>query len=105
MFAALLQLHRLAVDVAGRKSERPGLSSFLGAPLPLLCARVAPGRAAPHRAVVFNSCLTTRSGADVRKLPVQGTTQMHEAVARGRGAPASPAVRPHAEDGALLGGL
>ena len=66
MFAALLQLHSQAVDVAGRKSETPGLSPLLGAPLPTLCARVAVGRVAPHCAVVFNSCLTTRLGADVR---------------------------------------
>ena len=56
---ALLQLHSQAVDVAGRKSETPGLSPLLGAPLPLLCARVAVGKVAPHCAVVFNSCLTT----------------------------------------------
>ena len=71
-FAALLQLHSQAVDVAGQKSKTPGLSPLLGAPLPSLCDRVAVGRAAPHCAVVFNSCLTTRLGADVRKLPVQG---------------------------------
>ena len=57
---ALLQLHSQAVDVAGRKSERPGLSPLLGALLPSVCALVALGRAAPHCAVVFNSCVSTR---------------------------------------------
>ena len=79
VFAALLRLHSQAVDVAGRKSERLGLSPLLGAPLLSLCALVALGRAAPHCAVVFNSCLNSRLGAEVRIFPVQRL----EAEARG----------------------
>ena len=44
-------------------------------------ARGAVGRAAPHCAVVFNSCLTTRLGAGVR---TPGTRQEAEAGSRGR---------------------
>ena len=44
-------------------------------------ARGAVGRVAPHCAVVFNSCLTTRLGADVR---TPGTRQRQGAEAGGR---------------------
>ena len=54
--------------------------------MPTLCARVAVGRVAPHFAVVFNSCLTTRLGADVRnsRYKAGGRGRRQEAEAGGR---------------------